>query len=1111
MTQQGSNWRKSEPDIFEALTNRGRNKVPAALAASLSDKEVRQCNLDAASQPSKPMSLRTLHGFPTRRRPQLRALDMETDQEQIDAWFAESEISVGTVADTPERIAKVRRMLYTWRDCFAKTMCDVKATDLIEHSIDLTPNAKPVYTPIKRYNPKEKAFAARIFPEMEAAGIILRAASDWGARSLFPPKKKGSDDLRVVQNFIPLNKCTIKPQYPMHRIDEVLDTLIKPRFFAFFCTDAANGYWAILIKDGHQYRAGFVTPHGQYIYLRMGQGLTGACATYAQFTDLVFGPMPAVESTPAMQSMIGDHGNSAFCPFVDDHMGAATDFDSLFDMLHTKYFPRVAFGPVYLSGHKTHVFTDSLEMVGFTGGADGLRPSVKHRQRAMTWKEPTNRAELDAIIWITPFLRMFIPGRAEHVIRLKKAYLKEEAVQLESGSGKSVRRKWVEKSTFDWGDEQRQSFLHIQKSISENAMSGLDENLQVHLATDASKFGLGGVLFQLPGEPAGTEAVEKHKSSFRIVMFLSFKLEEAETRYHTTEREALAVVRCMAEVKCFVMGHKFPTMIYTDHQALESIMSVGTDAHGRIARWMDRLTEYDYVVHHRPSKAAIMGLADGMSRMPGRYSQPAVAEDSERVTMALATISAPTKPSTSVTPVQLSHMKYRKSKWYGRVTSYLLDGPESLKKCGKTEARNVKRLSPKYRLTDQHVIYLEKGGEPSKCALPEEVSGLLKWAHDEHGHFQIPITLHKLRGQWYWPTRTSDIEKYCRTCRICQMEGPRKKSTTIQSIAKFHPFAMVGMDFLGPISPRCEVTGFAYVLIVVDYFSRFVWAKGCVNADQEAVHDLWVTVLAPTYGFPESLYTDNGKHFVGSEIISLFESHGTYVTQAPISHPSTVGLSERNVQLVLAQIRKWVYEKGPQSKAIWGRALPQIMPNINSRLLRIQGFTPAEILMGYNPQWNVTRHGEERDPPTNNNDVTVSAENAEYWQERRKEIQDGVLLALTSNQARMQAKSSALWTPPKPGDLVLVRDFQKEKHFGRKLESNWIGPRLLTEVTQSGVSGYVQELYGEKVKKYHLDDLKKYCARPTDNNATSIERNAMLYAGFPGQRAVDLNSPPYML
>ena len=158
-------------------------------------------------------------------------------------------------------------------------------------------------------------------------------------------------------------------------------------------------------------------------------------------------------------------------------------------------------------------------------------------------------------------------------------------------------------------------------------------------------------------------------------MFLSFKLEEAETRYRTTEREVLAVVKCLAEVKYLVIGHKFPTMIYTDHEALETIMSVGTDAHGRIARWMDRLTEYDYIIHHRPSKTNIMGLADGMSRMPGRYSQTAVSEDSERMSMAVAVShqGQQSRPSHPTLPaMQQSHAKYQGTKWYGLVTKFLL-------------------------------------------------------------------------------------------------------------------------------------------------------------------------------------------------------------------------------------------------------------------------------------------------------------------------------------------------------------------------------------------------------------------------------------------------------
>ena len=52
------------------------------------------------------------------------------------------------MADTPGRLAKAKRLLYTWRDVFARTMRDVKPTDLIHHSIDLEADARPVYQPI---------------------------------------------------------------------------------------------------------------------------------------------------------------------------------------------------------------------------------------------------------------------------------------------------------------------------------------------------------------------------------------------------------------------------------------------------------------------------------------------------------------------------------------------------------------------------------------------------------------------------------------------------------------------------------------------------------------------------------------------------------------------------------------------------------------------------------------------------------------------------------------------------------------------------------------------------------------------------------------------------
>ena len=471
--------------------------------------------------------------FPTERRPTHRPLTT-APSEVIEAWFLGSGIEIGAMADAPERVEKSKRLLYTWRECFATSVKEVKPTDIIEHSIDLEPNVRPVKGTLPKYTPQERAFANQVFPELEDTGVIVRSSSPWGARTKFPPKKKGSELMRVVHSFIPINRYTIKSVYPMHHLEEVVDTLINPNYRVFFSSDASNGNWAIPMKKEDVNKTGFITPNGQWVCLRMGQGLKGGPHTYAQFSDLVFGPLPPKsEGIPRMPTLIGKHKNHSFQVFMDDHASAATDFDTMFDFLHADYFPRVTFGPVYLSGHKTHIFSENPELLGFEGSANGLRPSLKHRTKVQEWPTPRNRAELDAFLWLTPFLRIFIPGRAAHVLQMKKAYLKlmpaepklkkahddevescdEDLTKVRKGGATrakrpTVQRKYVEKDTFDWGEQQQHSFEEVKKATTENAMSGTAPKLQYHLAVDASQEAVGGCLFQSRDVPPGTEATQ---------------------------------------------------------------------------------------------------------------------------------------------------------------------------------------------------------------------------------------------------------------------------------------------------------------------------------------------------------------------------------------------------------------------------------------------------------------------------------------------------------------------------------------------------------------------------------------------------------------------------
>ena len=159
-----------------------------------------------------------------------------------------------------------------------------------------------------------------------------------------------------------------------------------------------------------------------------------------------------------------------------------------------------------------------------------------------------------------------------------------------------------------------------------------------HMAVDASKKATGGVLFQLHGQPAGTEAGPEHRSAECIICFFSFKSMDAETRYSNSELEALAVIRGLAEVKWMISASPHPTFVYMGHEALKTLL-VGkdNDAHGRIANWQHRLGEYNLLLRHRSCNVHFMGIADGMSRLPTRLQQHHIMEDADKPDISVTT------------------------------------------------------------------------------------------------------------------------------------------------------------------------------------------------------------------------------------------------------------------------------------------------------------------------------------------------------------------------------------------------------------------------------------------------------------------------------------------
>lgn len=318
-------------------------------------------------------------GYPTTRRPIDYKWELATDSwEIVSSWFKTFKVTIGPMANdamissdrfTAEMTA---RLFYTWRDLFVEDMVEMPAKDLVTHTIPTRADAIPRRARDKLYTPREREWMDKNIPKMLEAGIIDYSVLPWCHRTKFVPKKDG--DLRMVHVYVPINAATVSNSYPMRRMKLVLNSLMQPGLVVYFQADAANGYWAVPLAQEHAYKTAFGTHRGQYHYLRMGQGLSGAPQTYTRLKDTMAGPIPAPHSEPALETLAGEEGSFQY--FMDDDFGAFKTFYDQWRFLHLGYFPRLAWGRFTLRPKKSGFFLERIRPLGLVlQGGKGLRPS----------------------------------------------------------------------------------------------------------------------------------------------------------------------------------------------------------------------------------------------------------------------------------------------------------------------------------------------------------------------------------------------------------------------------------------------------------------------------------------------------------------------------------------------------------------------------------------------------------------------------------------------------------------------------------------------------------------------------------------------------------------
>lgn len=440
----------------------------------------------------------------------------------------------------------------------------------------------------------------------------------------------------------------------------------------------------------------------------------------------------------------------------------------------------------------------------------------------------------------------------------------------------------------EWSPEAQEALVRIKVALTSTPiLANPNYESPFIIQTDASDSGMGAVLVQGEGEDE------------RVVAYWSQKLSSAQRKYQTTERECLAVILAVEKFRPYIEGIKFT--VITDHASLLWLRNL-KDPTGRLGRWALRLQPYDFTLKHRKGK--FMVVADALSRA-----------------------------ILSVDTVQVEDT------WYVDL---------------ETGIRNRPNKFPLFKIQDNFIFKrcakgrhgIGKFAKWRQVVKPSERKALLLKNHDDplsaHGGFFK--TVDRIKRSFYWPGMDADIREYvskCETCKACKPTNRIQRAPMGNLREPTRPFEIIYIDFVGPL-PRSK-SGHAYMLVIVDAFSKFVHIHPMRTATTLATIKCLREHIFLTFGTPRYLISDNGSQFIATKFKSFLEEFGITTWYTARYHPQANAAEAANKTIETA-IR--AYLKDEVNHRVWDVHLNEIACAMNTAKHTSTSLSPYFVLFG---------------------------------------------------------------------------------------------------------------------------------------------------------------------
>ena len=456
----------------------------------------------------------------------------------------------------------VLEKFHRWIKVFGKKQSERMPTrKLWDHTIDIKEGfvlRKGKVYPLSR---EEREEVREFVKEQLRKGYIQPSKSPQTAPVFFVGKKDGKK--RMVQDYRYLNEWTVKNNYPLPLISDVLENIGMKKLFTKM--DLRWGYNNVRIKEGDEWKAAFMTPEGLFELTVMFFGLTNSPATFQAMIN----------------ELLRDLTNTGkVAVFIDDVI-VGTETEGEYDELVVEVIRRLEENDLYVKPEKCKWKVREVEFLGVVIGPEGIKMEKEKVKGVLEWPTPKSVKDVQKFLGLANYYRRFIEGFAT-VARPLHDLVKKD-------------KKW------EWTEKEERAFKELKERFTkEPVLAAPDIDKKMRMEVDASDYAMGGVL-----------SMEYGDGLWRPVAFLSKSLNETEQNYEIHDKEILAIIRGLEAWRYLLEGAQYKFEIWTDHKNLEYFMKA-QKLNQRQARWALYLSRFDFTLKHVAGSK--MGKADGLSR-----------------------------------------------------------------------------------------------------------------------------------------------------------------------------------------------------------------------------------------------------------------------------------------------------------------------------------------------------------------------------------------------------------------------------------------------------------------------------------------------------------------